>query len=445
MSNDVVIRAEALSKRYTLGEWDPHRSLRESFRRWIASPVRRAFFPTGSAWPPPATKSSRGEDHIWALRDVSFEVKRGEILGIIGRNGAGKSTLLRILTRITKPTSGKASIRGRVGSLLEVGTGFHPDLTGRENVHLNGAILGMTRAEIKRKFDDVVEFSGVERFLDTPIKRYSSGMRVRLAFAVAAHLDPEILLVDEVLAVGDVAFQDKCVGKMDEVAKGGRTVLFISHNMNAVHRLCTRAIQLDQGQIQREGDVNDVVSQYLESGLSEHPAIAEFPDDPSKPSQYVSAAICRSDGEVAAELTCDDPVVVDLTYAVRRRVPGLYLAFHLRNHEGIVVLSSDIRDVRPEWCDRLREGVHRFQIQLPPRLLAPGRYFLHLGSATPAAGILEHWEGCCSLTLRDLTGHRATRGGVIGLQLDWNYGRLDTLSTKDDSNVRTSGSDRGPR
>ena len=215
-------------------------------------------------------RSSTPDDtDLWALRDVSFEVKRGEVVGIIGRNGAGKSTLLKILSRITEPTAGSAKIHGRVGSLLEVGTGFHPELTGRENIYLNGAILGMRRAEIERKFDEIVAFAEIERFLDTPVKRYSSGMYVRLAFAVAAHLEPEILLVDEVLAVGDAQFQKKCLGKMGDVAKEGRTVLFVSHNMVAVQTLCQRAFWLDSGQLKAQGEVGTIVTTYLRAGLAE--------------------------------------------------------------------------------------------------------------------------------------------------------------------------------
>ena len=251
---DRVIQVEHLSKRYRIG-LPPRRvagykavlhALKQPFR-YLASTLREA----------------REEEIIWALKDVSFEVAQGEVVGIIGKNGAGKSTLLKILSRITEPTEGRALIRGRVGSLLEVGTGFHPELTGRENIYLNGSVLGMKKAEIERKFDEIVEFSGVRKFLDTQVKRYSSGMSVRLAFSVAAHLQPEILLVDEVLAVGDAAFQKKCLGKMGDVAAQGRTVLFVSHNMVAVQNLCHRVILLDGGGIADEGRPDQVVSRYL--------------------------------------------------------------------------------------------------------------------------------------------------------------------------------------
>jgi lipopolysaccharide transport system ATP-binding protein len=259
--NEIVVRADSLSKLYRIGTARvAHRTAHEVLADLFASPIRLARRLVSG------DPALLGKDTIWALKDVSFEVRRGEVLGIIGRNGAGKSTLLRILSRITKPTSGTAVITGRVGSLLEVGTGFHPELTGRENIYLNGAILGMKRQEIARKFDEIVAFSEIERFLDTPVKHYSSGMYVRLAFAVAAHLEPEILIVDEVLAVGDVTFQRKCLGKMGDVAREGRTVLFVSHNMEAVERLCSSAVVLSEGGVDYRGEVTQAVAHYLRSG-----------------------------------------------------------------------------------------------------------------------------------------------------------------------------------
>ncbi|MBN1146706.1 MAG: ABC transporter ATP-binding protein [Anaerolineales bacterium] len=262
--SETIIRVENLSKRYRIGgKQESYGSLRESLLEATRAPFRRL-----ASWVRRDSQQARNEDSwIWALKDVSFEVEQGEVLGVIGRNGAGKSTLLKILARITRPTEGKVTLCGRVGSLLEVGVGFHPELTGRENIHLSGAILGMRRVEINRKFDEIVHFAEIEKFLDTPVKRYSSGMYVRLAFAVAAHLEPEILLVDEVLAVGDVAFQRKCLGKMGEVAKEGRTVLFVSHNMGAVRKLCNRAILLAEGQLCQDGDVSNTIDKYLEGAF----------------------------------------------------------------------------------------------------------------------------------------------------------------------------------
>ena len=270
MAGDIVIRAEGLGKKYVIG----HEAQRERYvalRDVLARRSRNTWRKTADMFCGRTIVSGDTTEEFWALKDVSFEVKRGEVLGIIGRNGAGKSTLLKILSRITEPSEGRVAINGRVASLLEVGTGFHPELTGRENIYLNGAILGMSRAEIKRKFDEIVAFAEVEKFLDTPVKRYSSGMYVRLAFAVAAHLEPEILVVDEVLAVGDAEFQKKCLGKMSEVVGGGRTVLFVSHNMGAIGVLCPRTIYLGNGRIKCMGGTSDVISTYLshtfESGV----------------------------------------------------------------------------------------------------------------------------------------------------------------------------------
>ena len=258
--NDIAIRVENLSKQYRIGGPQArYRTIRESLTEAVQAPFRRLSAVVRGQ------SSAATNETIWALKDVSFEVQRGEVVGIIGRNGAGKSTLLKILCRITEPTGGQAEIHGRVGSLLEVGTGFHPELTGRENIYLNGAILGMKRAEIERKFDEIVDFAEIAKFIDTPVKHYSSGMYVRLAFAVAAHMEPEILLVDEVLAVGDVAFQKKCLGKMGDVAKQGRTVLFVSHNMAAVENLCQRGVVLDRGRIRYIGSQTEAVTQYLKS------------------------------------------------------------------------------------------------------------------------------------------------------------------------------------
>src|SRR6516165_7311010 len=263
MAEDVVIRAEGLGKKYVIG----HAAERERYvalRDAIARGARKMWRNTANFIRGGVIVAGDTAEEFWALRDVSFEVKQGEVLGIIGRNGAGKSTLLKILSRITEPSAGRVTIRGRVASLLEVGTGFHPELTGRENIYLNGAILGMTRVEIRRKFDEIVAFAEVEKFLDTPVKRYSSGMYVRLAFAVAAHLEPEILIVDEVLAVGDAKFQEKCLGKMKDVASYGRTVLFVSHNMNAIMQLTGRVVVLRDGVVDFSGGPREAVERYLE-------------------------------------------------------------------------------------------------------------------------------------------------------------------------------------
>ena len=266
MSGDIVIRAEGLGKKYVIGH-EVERERYTALRDVVGRRARAVLRTTSDMLRGRAIISGDTTEEVWALKDVNFEVKRGEVLGIIGRNGAGKSTLLKILSRITEPTEGQVAITGRVASLLEVGTGFHPELTGRENIYLNGAVLGMTRAEIRRKFDEIVAFAEVERFLDTPVKRYSSGMYVRLAFAVAAHLEPEILVLDEILAVGDATFQKKCISKMEDVAGRGRTVIFVSHNMALVKSLCTRANVLDGGHMVKESGVEAAIDFYISSDL----------------------------------------------------------------------------------------------------------------------------------------------------------------------------------
>jgi lipopolysaccharide transport system ATP-binding protein len=307
---------------------------------------------------------------FWALDNVTFEVGPGQAIGIIGRNGAGKSTLLKILSRITRPTTGRVALRGRVGSLLEVGTGFHPELSGRENVYLNGSILGMSRREIGRKFDQIVAFADIEKFLDTPVKRYSSGMYVRLAFAVAAHLEPEILVVDEVLAVGDAAFQKKCLGKMEDVAQHGRTVLFVSHTMPAVTQLCTRALWLDRGRIVRTGPSNDVVREYLSEEIAQ---VAErrwsYPGDaPGDDRVRLLGCRVQQDGRPAAVVDINRPSRVELEFAVLREARNLIAGVSYYDPTGLCLFASC--DWRP---NRLAPGRYRKSIDIPAQLLAEGR------------------------------------------------------------------------
>lgn len=312
MSN-IAIRCEGLGKQYRIGEREQYKALRDVVTKALSAPLRRLRASAG-------TEGSNGKHKgtFWALKDLSFEIKSGEVVGVIGRNGAGKSTLLKILSRITAPTEGEVEVRGRVGSLLEVGTGFHPELTGRENIYLNGAILGMRRAEIKRKLDDIVTFSGVEKFLDMPVKRYSSGMYVRLAFAVTAHLESEVLIVDEVLAVGDAEFQKKCLGKMQDVAHSGRTVLFVSHNMAAVSNLCSSAMILQNGQITCHGDTNSMIDFYLDSSLKhvghqdEH--ISSFRPAWARP-WITSARILNKGGQEQSSFAMQSDVIVEIAFS----------------------------------------------------------------------------------------------------------------------------------
>jgi lipopolysaccharide transport system ATP-binding protein len=370
-----TITVDNVSKCYRI-QHDAHvcgyRTLRETLSNFVGARLRR--------WHR-SSKPSTSED-FWALRDVAFEVAPGEALGIIGRNGAGKSTLLKILSRITRPTGGAVTLRGRVGSLLEVGTGFHPELTGRENIYLSGSILGMSRKEIARRFDEIVAFAEVDRFLDTPVKRYSSGMYVRLAFAVAAHLEPEILIVDEVLAVGDAQFQKKCLGKMEEGAKQGRTVLFVSHTMSTILRLCSSALLLVDGRVQYRGTPQEVVQRYLRLGIKEQPASCDLSDRPRQLSPR-GQAVCRRcrllqvgagsawtlDYGMAFELE----VVVD----VKERLPCLELALALCTYTGFEVASPVSADAMPPQS--LQPGHYSFTLRLPGLRLAPGRYYVGMG------------------------------------------------------------------
>jgi lipopolysaccharide transport system ATP-binding protein len=375
--SDIAISVESVSKVYRIGMRKKHDSFREMVSDWFFSRFRRL---TGKS-----LLDENAEDTIWALKDVSFEVKRGEILGIIGKNGSGKSTLLKILSRITEPTKGCAELKGRVASLLEVGTGFHPELTGRENTYLNGAILGMKRAEIKSKFDEIVAFAEIEKFIDTPVKRYSSGMFVRLAFAVAAHLQPEILLVDEVLAVGDVAFQKKCLGKMEDVTKGGRTVLFVSHSMASVGAICGRAILLESGQITFSGNVSDVISKYLQVHSDRDPHGEESWDKPENaPGDdeiKIKAVRVSSNGKVVSQSTLSDNIDIEIDYWTLK--PDAKAFFYLRIDTPLgvfVLMSANTPSISLEldpWSEHpYPVGVFRTICRVPRNLLNTGLYSL---------------------------------------------------------------------
>ena len=335
---DVVIKAEGLGKKYTIGhqnQTDRYMALRDVLMQNAKSLWNKTKdLVTGK----PLIQGDTLEE-VWALRDVSFEVRRGEAVGIIGRNGAGKSTLLKVLSRITEPTAGRITIKGRVASLLEVGTGFHPELTGRENINLNGTILGMTRSEIKRKFDEIVAFAEIEKYLDTPVKRYSSGMYVRLAFAVAAHLEPEILVVDEVLAVGDAQFQKKCLGKMGDVNKEGRTVLFVSHNIGAIKSLCSKGLLLVTGCLEESGDINNVVSKYLSTSNNFTGCIkwteADAPGDQDL--KLISLATTRA-GYKETHFDDDAEIDIEIEIIASKNLPNATIGMIITNQEGQPVL-----------------------------------------------------------------------------------------------------------
>jgi lipopolysaccharide transport system ATP-binding protein len=371
-----AIRVEQISKLYRIGaaQSEEYQTLRDTLARAALAPARRiAALLRGSESSAPSA-----EDH-WALRDVSFDVQPGEVVGIVGRNGAGKSTLLKILTGITEPTSGRVQLRGRVGSLLEVGTGFHPELTGRENIFLNGAILGMTRVEIRRKFDEIVAFAEIDRFLDTPVKRYSSGMHIRLGFAVAAHLNPEILLVDEVLAVGDAAFQKKCLGKMDEVSHTGRTILFVSHNMAAVKSLCTRGVLLEGGRVACEGSIDEVVDKYLLAG-TDMSTTGCIPDGAPRigngKARFRTVRMTDDTGRPVTELYYGQPLRVTFACEILEDIPDAHFEVSISALDGTHVVCSMTGDGgRPALP--LKRGLETVTVELDVALL-PRQYSIDL-------------------------------------------------------------------
>jgi lipopolysaccharide transport system ATP-binding protein len=415
---DVAIRAEGLGKIYRVGERQAYGTLRETLVSVARAPIRGAKRRLSGA---PRAE----QDWMWALRDLSFELEEGEVLGVIGRNGAGKSTLLKILSRITEPTEGEAHVTGRVGALLEVGTGFHPELTGRENVALNGAILGMRKREIARKFDEIVEFAGVERYIDTPVKRYSSGMHTRLAFAVAAHLEPDILIVDEVLAVGDAEFQKKCMGKMGEVARGGRTVLFVSHNMTAVEGLCDRAIWLDRGRPVAEGRPPDIVSRYLSTAfdpLSER--TWEFDEAPGDDRVRLRSARVRPESGTPEEaLDVQTPFVLEFEYWNLRPDTRLNVSLHVYNEHGIMVFNAVPTQERA-WQGRpFPKGLFRDTCHIPGELLNDGVYTVELLLVEDATTILLEAQDVLVFEVRDVVEGRAGSfdrwAGVVRPTLQW--------------------------
>lgn len=414
--NQPAIQASGLSKRYWLGEHQHYVTLRDSVANALTAPGRRLARRVRGR-EQGRLESGPGADSIWALRDVDLEIEHGDIVGFVGRNGAGKTTLLKILSRITTPDAGRAMIHGRVGSLLEVGTGFHPELTGRENVYLNGAILGMRQHEIKRRFDEIVEFGAVERFIDTPVKRYSSGMYMRLAFAVAAHLDTEILMIDEVLAVGDVAFQQKCLGKMGDVARDGRTVLFVSHNLLALQSLCNRAYWIDRGRIVDEGGPGKVIAGYLQASYAlQTEQIWETPEvAPGNDAIRLHRVSVRpSNSNKGEQITVRTPITIEFDYWVRQDDVYLQPSLGLHNSQGIQILSA--MDPRQnDWRGTpMAQGMYRETCQIPGDLLNSGMHrvefrvlidgqdewrandvltFDVLDTSDFRAGWYEEWEG----------------------------------------------------
>ncbi|MBF0308680.1 MAG: ABC transporter ATP-binding protein [Magnetococcales bacterium] len=406
MLDNLAIKARGVGKEYLLGTRHAE-DFRSALTRLVTAPWRLL---TGQR---PSEEASR---RFWALQGIDLDIPPGEVVGIIGRNGAGKSTLLKVISRITEPTCGRIEVRGRLGTLLEVGTGFHPELTGRENIFLNGAVLGMSRREITRKFDEIVAFSEVETFLDTPVKRYSSGMYVRLAFAVAAHLDPEILLVDEVLAVGDARFQKKCLGRMQEVSQEGRTVLFVSHSMSMILSLCSRAVLLERGRIVADGRPGDVVLSYYKSDDGQGAASCDFTRR-ERPAgndtvRLLHAAVRDENGDIAPEVDIDKPFTVTLTYEILKHSPGqLHPNIRVNRSDGSMAFFSICSAPPPK-----EPGVHRAVCHIPGNFFNDGPYFIDLAISSFHSLIRDHVleYGALCLSVRDPIEGCPTRCGYAG-------------------------------
>ena len=424
MDKDTSIVVQGIGKRYNIGAFQERQ---DTLRDLIVNQVQNlgGLLRKG--------KGRSKKEYIWALRDVSFEVKQGQALGIIGRNGAGKSTLLKVLSRVTNPTEGYGELRGRVGSLLEVGTGFHPELTGRENIFLNGAILGMHKKEIEARFDEIVDFSEVEKFIDTPVKRYSSGMYLRLAFAVAAHLEPEILVVDEVLAVGDADFQRKSLGKMGDVASSGRTVLFVSHNMSAILRLTQESIVLDKGRVLMRAPSADAVDFYLNRGLSKlgerYWEEDEIPAS-SIPFKPLSIRIIDKDGNVSDSVRSVDAITIEIEYELSEDITGLRVGYYLLTPRGEPVFTSfdtDSEELFREYAGRAK-GVYASRCIIPAHTLNEGRFVLGMNASSYRIKRFFQDDQALSFSV-DASGAPGTqwpepRPGAVRPALDWTINEL---------------------
>ncbi|MCD4802976.1 MAG: ABC transporter ATP-binding protein [Anaerolineales bacterium] len=424
MSN-IAIAVENLSKRYRIGyEQQARDTFAEVLLAWVTRPIKNyrrlrelTNFKDENYHDP--------ENVIWALKDISFAVERGEIIGVIGKNGAGKSTLLKILSRITHPTSGVISLNGRVSSLLEVGTGFHPELTGRDNVYLNGTILGMTKDEIDKKFDEIVDFSGVSKFIDTPVKFYSSGMGVRLAFSVAAHLEPEILLIDEVLSVGDAMFQKKSLGKMQEVSRKGRTVLFVSHNMGAVRALCSRALLIEDGKLKKQGPVDDVINEYLANKDVSTTGLLEWNQSNAPQSEeivFLGIKTNSNSGEVKSTFAIDEPFEIVIQYKIIEEVRNLRLYLKFRNSLGEAVFTT-LEDSAIQKGFVRKPGKYSATCKIPPNLLNNLSYLIYVGFDSPGSKVLVPGTDYLEVDIIDTSdGYRYAKGtfdGPVRPEFNW--------------------------
>ena len=418
--NKIVLKVENISKKYRLGLVGTG-TISHDLNRWWSRTFKKND-PYEELLDNDNLK--KNESIIWALKNIDFNIQEGEVVGIIGQNGSGKSTLLKILSQVTIPTTGKVKVKGRIASLLEVGTGFHPELTGKENIYLNGAILGMTKKEVDSKYDEIVDFSGVKKFIDTPVKRYSSGMKVRLGFAVAAHLDPEILVVDEVLAVGDDEFQNKCLGKLKEVSSSGRTVLFVSHNMNSISKLCTRCILLEKGQNIFDGSPEQVIEKYLNNNSNRNTNTSKVNFDKSeKEIQIKSIEII--DG---IKHNYNSKINIEIFFIVNflKRL-GYYCLLAIYDLKGNLIYLTSDNDLGHSKINRLDPGVYNYLVCLPSKILKPGNYFLTVSISSKGVSAIDKKERVLKFNIEDKDSFRSSQDGgyrsaaIIAPEINWNF------------------------
>lgn len=417
MSKDIILKAENISKQYRLGQVGTG-TLSHDLNRWWHQ-IRgkeNPYLKIGDT----NDRSTKGiSDYVWALQDINFEVERGEVIGIIGKNGAGKSTLLKILSRVTAPTTGSIKFGGRVASLLEVGTGFNGEMTGRENIYLNGAILGMTKKEITAKLDEIIDFSGCERYIDTPVKRYSSGMYVRLAFAVAAFLEPEILIIDEVLAVGDAEFQKKAIGKMQEISRaGGRTVLFVSHNMAAVKQLCTKTIVMENGSVVFEGNTNEGIDYYLQSNQYEGYK-GSYENNTIEESGIISLALLDKNTANRTEFGFDEPITIKIKVKVADKHLNSYLGFRITDKNERIIFTSEIEILK--YISGT--GYYDFKVCLPEKFLVPNKFNITFALHVPNVLLIDNLDDCLSFEIVEtgsqLYKYSGTDFGCVFVDCNW--------------------------
>ena len=425
-NKNIILKVENISKQYRLGTVGTGTISHDLNRWWYKIRGKEdPYLKVGET----NDRTSKGKsEYVWALQDINFEVEAGEVLGIIGKNGAGKSTLLKILSKVTAPTTGSIKSRGRIASLLEVGTGFNPELTGRENIYLNGAILGMTKKEITSKLDEIIEFSGCERYIDTPTKRYSSGMTVRLAFAVAAFLEPEILVVDEVLAVGDAEFQKKAIGKMQDISReGGRTVLFVSHNMTTINVLCKNSILLQNGKIYKIGPTSEIIPYYLKSskdaGLTSK---VVFESNENKKFQFLEAKLVDENFQLIKEgvISTKQDYYISIDYLFKEDIPKCHLTIIIKNSQGEIILFIDRSDFYQEFFVA-EAGRYKAIIKIQNPLLKPGEYFITLGLANAYSNKNDHQFDVLNFKIEDLSSIRDSRQGELFLPTEWEMKKMN--------------------